>query len=179
MGGALNLHELLIGYVPVAAALLILFVFLKINGKIKRIKAGPLEFEAKDEHIDPAAPCPYTKAYIATRNEIEKVQEKMHEEFIGMRADIKKLGKKIDGLVGEVDTLTTGQLKILFRSAGQPLAERLLAGLQYVHKGQDGDMGKAVIKMASGRMEMYAALCAMKPEYKIPEVEKIKDGGEV
>jgi hypothetical protein len=147
-------------------ALLIFLSFAKNNRFYKRIKAGPLEIEAKDGSGD------------AVDNVIKNTQKRLQNESQAIKGEVRKLAKKIDLLISEVDALSIDNLKLLFYATSQPIAERLLAGLKYVHKGKNGDMGKAVIKMALNKMEIYEAICVVKPEYKIPEIEKSKRGGD-
>ena len=65
---------------------------------------------------------------------------------------------------------------MFFRSTGQPPEDRLLAGLCYVHKGENGEMSKAVIDMSLKWIDIYDGICAAKPEYRISEVENKKIG---
>lgn len=177
----MDIKELL-EYAPMLVALLLFFAFLKNNNKYKKIKAGPLELEANDHHA-------HGSGHHISAEEKKEAQDKAHKEIVAankaIRADIKrlsrkidcsidKLGTKIEGIAIYVDKLETTQLKTLFYSASQPLAERLLAGLRYLHKGENGEIGRDVVKMAMERIEMYDALCAVQPEYKVADVEKNK-----
>ncbi|MDR2734295.1 MAG: hypothetical protein LBC99_06560 [Spirochaetota bacterium] len=144
----------------ITGALLVFFALAK-GARIKKVKAGPLEFEAKEDSVPQIA------------QDIKGMQKSLHNESLL----VKKIGKKLDRLIAEVNDLDTDHLKMFFRSSDQPVVERLLAGLRYLYKGENGDMGKAIIKMARGNLAIYEALCAAKPEYKISELEKNKEGG--
>jgi len=166
---------------------LFIFYMLSRKRKVKKMEMGPLKVENetdadKFEVINPQDNCPYDKAYTATRNEIRRVQKLVHEEIQSISADVKALNVKTDQLIGKINNmdikmeeLDTNQLKIIFRSTGQPQEDRLLAGVKYVHKGENGDLKQATIDMSLKWLDMYNAICAVKPEYRIPEVEKQQD----
>jgi hypothetical protein len=166
----------LFNLIPAVIMLGIFLIFIKTDKKYKKIKAGPLELEAKDDQdnitvIDPGDACPYDKAYTSTRNEIRNLQQNVHNEIKSIGINVKELNAKLDQIIVEVDEMDTDQLKILFRSTGQPPEDRLLAGLRYVKKGKNGDMRRAVIDMSKKWRDMYSAICVLKPDYRIDEVE--------
>jgi len=159
--------------------ILVFFAFIKANKDSKKIKVSTsgIEIENKTdadrfEVINPGDACPYDKAYTATRNEIRGLQEEFNNSIKQIGANISALGSKMDFVIKEMNDMDTMQLKILFRSTGQPPEDRLLAGLKYVHKGEDGEMGKAVVSMALKWRDMYEAICAVKPEYRIESIDK-------
>ena len=172
---------------------LVIFFVVSRKKSTKKLEIGPLKVENQDaerfEVIDPKDNCPYDKAYTAGRNETRRVEETLHgeitliretihSEIVNVGIGVEELKLKTDCIIGKLDDLDTDQLKIIFRSTGQPPEERLLAGLKYVRKGENGDMKKAVTDMALKWTGMYNAICAVEPEYKIPDVENQRGSGE-
>ena len=183
---------------------LVIFFVVSRKKNIKKLEIGPLKVENqaetdKPEVIDPKDKCPYDKAYTAARNdtrrveetlrkeivlaeetlhgEITHIKETVHSEIINVGNNVKELASKMDWVISKLDNLDTDQLKIIFRSTGQPPEERLLAGLKCVYKGENGDMKKAVTDMSLKWPGMYEGICAVKPDYKIPEVESQRGQG--
>jgi len=122
----------------------------------KKFKAGPLELEKDEKTIDPNTPCPYTKSRDATFGALRDVDSKVN-----------KLTIEVEKIMAIVKNMSIDQQKSSFYDEHQPDAERLAAGLKYIHQGGNGTTKPDVIKFAEANKSIYNALTSVKPELRI------------
>jgi len=134
----------------------------KILGKFKRVKAGAFELQAGEE-IDPDTPCPYKKSRDISFGAIRGVEDKVDK----VEGKVDKLSAEMREVVAIVKIMSRDQQKQLFYDANQPDAERLAAGLKYIHHGGNGHSKPDIIAFAEEHMEIYNALVSVKPKFRI------------
>jgi len=135
------------------ALLFIIFNSRPCRQMLRRIKRiGSVELHA-DSDISPDTPCPYIKSRDVAFNMLRGVETK-----VGV------LEKDVAAIMRVVKNLSIDQQKQLFYDNRQPEAERLVAGLKYVHQGGNGTVKPEVIVFAAGHRDIYNALIRVKPE---------------
>jgi len=135
-----------------------------VFGKFRKIKAGPLEFQAGEE-IDPNTPCPYTKSRDISFGAIREVEGKVGK----VEEKVDKLSSEMLEVMAMVKNMSIDEQKSYFYSQNMPDAERLYAGLRYISQGGNGLTKPDVIKFAEANKELYNVLAKAKPELRITQ----------
>jgi len=121
----------------------------------RKMKIGPFELQAGDE-IDPNTPCPYKKSRDESFNAIRSVDGK-----------VDKLSAEMQEVMAIVKNMSIDQQKTSFYNKEQPDAERLVAGLKYIHQGGNGQTKPDVIIFAKEHKDLYDAFTKLKPELRL------------
>ena len=155
---------------------LIVFVIVSRKKNVKKFEMGPLKVEHqtdadKYEVIDPGDNCPYDKAYTAAREATRKVDAKHDalEKTIGQ--ELKALNEKIDRDSDEKKKMRIDVLKLTLNSQSSPKEDRVLAALECVLLGENGWTKKDAVGISQKYPDAYRAICRVRPELRLPEVE--------
>ena len=163
----------------------LVLIFLVSSKHVKKFRVGAngVEVEHKTDAdkievvdpsdlINPNDNCPYDKAYTAGRNETRKVDARVD----GLEREIKQ---GFQTLVEKHEQREANEKKILIDLKKQTMniptsstAERVLAGLECVFLGENGSIKKDAIGIALKYPEIYRAICIVRPELRIKEVEE-------
>jgi hypothetical protein len=157
-------------------ALIVFFVILR-KKSIKKAEFGPLKIENqtdsdKFEVIDPHDSCPYDKAYTATRNAIREVASEVADLEKDIKYGFQMLTEKHElEAIGRKKT-DVNLLKLMLNTSSVPPQDRVLAGLECVFMGENGWTKKDAIGISEKYLDIYKAICAARPELRLPEVEE-------
>ena len=151
----------------VAFIFLAIFVF---GGK-GHFKAGigktGFTFERMGDPVDPKAPCPYNLPHPELQAAI-KANTKMINT---LNLLVQETAVMHDKIKNDVIELHIYDLKASFWNEAQPLQERMMDGLEYVHLKRNGITKSAVNKMAKMYPEIYKGITVGRKELKLEELE--------
>ena len=146
---------------------LLVVIFGSSGKRVKKIKYGKFEADMGNDEIDPNTPCPYRESYTEKLQIMNKMNFKI-EKFI------KEAAVKIDNLTENtvkysklLREVSIDQYKIVFYNRDLPNAERLIAGLKYIHEGLNADMKKDITEFIDGHRDIYDGIIRGRPDLKI------------
>lgn len=165
--------------------LAVFLIFLIGNKNIKKFKMGTngLEVEHKtdadkievidpNDLINPNDNCPYDKAYTAGRNEIRKVDARVNSLETRIDQGFQTLIDKHEQREANEKKIQIDLKKLTLNNPSAPIEERVKAGLECVSLGENGAVKKDAIGISLKYPEIYRAICIVRPELRIKEVEE-------